>query len=140
MKNAHPQTPKEKIFKASVLVVEDDPFMRSLLVQKLALAEFGVSSVTNGREALTFLDTNDPDVMLLDIVMPDVDGFQVLQEMQKTQRTQKIIVIVLSNLGEKENIERAKKLGAYDYLVKANFVLDEIIYKIQISLKNKHKT
>lgn len=113
-----------------VLVVEDDAFLRKLLVNKLKKDGFEVAETTSGKEALEFLKTKMPIIVLLDLVMPGVDGFQVLEEMRKNPQTKDTPVIVLSNLGEPEQMERTKRLGVDEYLVKAHFFLDEIQDKI----------
>lgn len=116
--------------KGTVLIVEDDSFLRKLLVEKLKREGFLPKEAAGGKEALESMTREIPMVVLLDLVMPGVDGFQVLQEIRKNERTKNIPVIVLSNLGEQEHIDRAKSLGADDYLVKAHFILDEIVTKV----------
>ena len=121
---------------AIVLIVEDDAFLRRLLVEKMGKSGFTVAEATNGTEVFDYLKTTMPDVILLDLMMPDTDGFEVLQKIKASPTTQNTPVIVLSNLGEKENIEKAMSLGAVDYMVKAHFVPDEIVTKVQ-SILNK---
>lgn len=113
-----------------VLVVEDDSFLRKLLSDKLRHEGFELFEATNGQEALDFLKNNKPILMLLDLMMPGVDGFQVLESVRRDERIKDLPVIVLSNVGEKNMIERVQQLGADDYLIKAHFVLDEIIERI----------
>ena len=113
-----------------VLVVEDDSFLRKLLCDKLRHEGFELHEATNGQEALDFLKNNQPILMLLDLMMPDVNGLQVLEAVRRDERIKDIPVIVLSNVGEKQTIERIQQLGADDYLIKAHFVLDEIIERI----------
>lgn len=120
----------EELQRGLVLVVEDDAFLRRLLVEKLKKEGFKVEAVEGGKEALEFMQKNPPALVLLDLVMPGLDGFQVLQEMKKNPDTKGTAVIVLSNLGEKEHIDRAKSLGADEYMVKAHFILDEIVDKV----------
>ncbi|MBI4120402.1 MAG: response regulator [Parcubacteria group bacterium] len=116
----------------AILVVEDDPFLCKLLIEKLAKEGFNVAEATSGKEALDYLQTKNPSLVLLDLMLAgEIDGFGVLAEIKKGAALQAIPVIVLSNLGDKENIERAMSLGAKDYLIKAHFVLDEIIAKIR---------
>lgn len=116
--------------KGLILVVEDDSFLRKLLVQKLTHDGFRILEAEGGKEALEYLKSEVPTVILLDLIMQGIDGFQVLQEIRSNQRTKNVPVVVLSNLGEQENIDRAKSLGADDYLIKAHFVLEEIVEKI----------
>ncbi len=126
-----PATEKyEETNKGTVLIVEDDSFLRKLLVEKLKREGFSIKEAASGKEALESVSREIPMVVLLDLVMPGADGFQVLQELRKEERTKNIPVIVLSNLGEQENIDRAKSLGADDYMVKAHFILDEIVERV----------
>ena len=112
------------------MVVEDDSFLRKLLCDKLRHEGFELHEAANGQEALDFLKNNLPILMLLDLMMPDVNGLQVLEAVRRDERIKDIPVIVLSNVGEKQTIERIQQLGADDYLIKAHFVLDEIIERI----------
>lgn len=135
-------TPKEveqhSIGKGFVFVVEDDSFLRKLLTDKLRREGFSVEEAAGGKEAIDFLRDHVPSVVLLDLVMPSVDGFQVLQEIRSRPSIKDIPVIVLSNLGEREHIDRAKALGADEYLVKAHFILDEIIDKINKVISKRY--
>ncbi len=119
---------------ALVLVVEDDAFLRRLLMEKLHKDDLNAVEATNGAEAHESLKKQIPGLILLDLMMPGTDGFQLLQEIKADAKTKDIPVIVLSNLGEKEHIERAMALGAADYMVKAHFVLDEIVARVKTLL------
>lgn len=121
-----------------VLVVEDDSFLRKLLCDKLRREGFELFEATDGQQALDFLKDNRPVLMLLDLMMPGIDGFQVLEAVRRDERIKDIPVIVLSNVGEKQMIERARQLGADDYLIKAHFVLDEIIERITKVLAKRY--
>ncbi|MDP3710384.1 MAG: response regulator [bacterium] len=129
-KNQTPTAQDQGGIRGLVLVVEDDAFLRKLLVNKLKKDGFEVAEATSGKEALEFLKGKLPIIVLLDLVMPGIDGFQVLEEMRRNPETKELPVIVLSNLGEPEQMERTKRLGVDDYLVKAHFFLDEIQDKI----------
>jgi len=113
-----------------ILVVEDDTFLKNLIVQRLKREGFETQEAPDGKTALEFLKNTTPILIVLDLLMPGIDGFQVLEEVRKDPRLKGMPVIVLSNLGEEEHIERAKMLGADDYLVKAHFALGEIVEKI----------
>ncbi|MEK7629693.1 MAG: response regulator [Patescibacteria group bacterium] len=119
-----------------VLVVEDDAFLRRMLTEKLHKEGLNVFEATNGTEAHESLNKQTPNIILLDLMMPGTDGFQLLREIKTDAKTKDIPVMVLSNLGEKEHIERAMSLGVVDYMIKAHFVLDEIVSKIK-SILNK---
>jgi len=116
--------------KAFILLVEDDKFLRELLVRKLETVGFKISTAVDGNEALKKVKEELPELVLLDLVLPGVDGFDILKEIKEDSATSKIPVIILSNLGQREEVERGLKLGADDYLIKAHFTPDEIITKI----------
>lgn len=121
--------------KKILLLVEDDFFLRSLMKKKLTLEGYEVIEAENGRIALNELEKNDIDLVLLDLIMPEVDGFEVLETISKNPELTKIPVIVLSNLGQKEKIDKAKSLGAKDYIIKAHFTPGEVVEKIKKQLE-----
>src|SRR3989344_3186675 len=108
-----------------ILIVEDDEFLRSLTAKRLEKESYTVVIAADGEQALTALGTEKPDLVLLDLLLPGVNGFEVLEKMDK-----KMPVVVFSNLGQKEDIEKAKGLGADDFLIKANFTLDDVVAKV----------
>ncbi len=115
----------------NVLVVEDDKFLRELISQKLVKEGYNISQAVDGEEGLKKIKEEKPDLVLLDLILPGIDGFEVLVRAKEEQEVAKIPVIILSNLGQKEDIEKGIKLGAVDYLVKAHFTPGEIIEKIK---------
>lgn len=115
----------------SILIVEDDKFLRELLVRKLETAGFQTSAAVDGQEALVKIKEELPQMILLDLVLPGIDGFEVLKQIKEDAKTNKIPVIILSNLGQREEVERGIKLGAADYLIKAHFTPEEIIEKVK---------
>lgn len=115
---------------ARILVVEDDKYLASAYQMKFTRAGFTVEVVGNGDEALANIRVARPDLILLDLVMPVRDGFSVLEELQRDPHNKRIPVIVTSNLGQKDDIDRAMKLGALDYIVKSDTALDIIIQKM----------
>ncbi len=121
--------------KVKVLVVEDDSFLAGIYTTKLGLEGFEVLSAGDGEAGLKMAKKEIPDIILLDILMPKMDGFEVLDELKKDPTTQKIPVIVLTNLGQKEDVERGLKGGAADYLIKAHFVPADTVAKIRKVLK-----
>ena len=114
-----------------ILVVEDDYFLRNLLLHKIEQEKLPFDTAVNGSEALEKIKAKIPAVIILDLVLPDTDGFEVLEKIKKQPYTKDIPVIVVSNLGQKDEIERCLKLGANDYLIKANFTPKEIVEKIR---------
>ena len=121
-----------------VLVVEDDSFLGKLLSDRLRTDGFEIYQATTGQEALDFLKDHSPMLMLLDLLLPVMDGFQVLEWIRRQDRIKDLPVIVLSNVREPNMVERAQQLGADDYLIKAHFVLDEIIERMNQVIKKRY--
>ena len=119
------------ITNAKVLVVEDDMFLAKILSTKLEKEGFSVVLAFDGEEALNKLKKEIPDLILLDLILPKKNGFEVLEEIKLDDKLNKIPVIILSNLGQQSDVVKGKELGAVDYLIKANFSLDEVISKIK---------
>lgn len=117
-----------------ILIAEDDKFLSNAYRVKLVKEGFDIKIAADGREVLQFLTEFSPDVIILDLVMPGMDGFAVLQEMKKNDVYKNIPVIVASNLGQKEDLERAKALGAVDYVIKNDLSMSELIAKIRAIL------
>jgi len=117
--------------KNQILIVEDDKFLRELLFRKLKDNNFNVSVAVDGLEALKKIKDGGYKVVLLDLVLPGEDGFEVLKKIKEDPETNKISVIILSNLGQQEEVERGLKLGAEDYLIKAHFTPGEIVDKVE---------
>jgi len=121
-----------------VLVAEDDKFLIKAYSAKLIKSGFETILAANGEEAIERTMSEKPDVILLDLVMPKKDGFEVLYELKNNDQTKKIPVIILSNLGQEEDIKRGKELGAKDYLVKSNIAIQDVVDKIkQVLSKSK---
>lgn len=118
-----------------ILVVEDDKFLRELIVQKLNSEGYEPSEAIDGEEGIKKVKEERPDLVLLDLILPNIDGFEVLSRMKTDAALSKIPVIILSNLGQKEDVEKGLKMGAVDYLIKAHFTPGEIIDKINLALK-----
>lgn len=118
-----------------ILIVEDDNFLRELIRRKLLKEGFEVSEALDGEDGLKKIKKEKPDLVLLDIILPMLDGFEVLARLKGDAEVKDIPVVILSNLGQKDEVERGLKLGAVDYLVKANFTPSEIIAKLKKLLK-----
>lgn len=119
----------------TILIVEDDKFLRELIVQKLVKEGYDIVEAVDGEEGIKKIKAGNPDLVLLDLILPGVDGFEVLSRMKADENLAKIPVIILSNLGQREEVERGLKLGANDYMIKAHFTPREIIDKIKTVLK-----
>jgi len=119
----------------TILVVEDDKFLRELIVRKLKEENFNIIEAIDGEEGIKKIKEEKPSLVLLDLILPGIDGFEVLSKMEEDMSLSQIPVIILSNLGQKDDVERGLKLGAVDYLIKAHFTPGEIIEKVKDALK-----
>lgn len=114
-----------------ILVVEDDPILKNLLGHTLA-GKYQTLYASDGNEAITLLEAHKPVLMLLDLMLPTVDGFAVLTAIRaRTDELKSVPIIVVSNLGAQSDIEKAKSLGANDYLIKAEVSIEEIVQKME---------
>lgn len=114
----------------NVLLVEDDVILRHVLSGQLTANGFSVSEAQNGEEALEILKIEKPDVILLDLILPGIDGFEVLKQVKGDLLLKSIYIMVLSNLGDDEAIKKAFGLGADDYFVKAQYPIKSVIDKL----------
>ena len=119
----------------TIFIIEDDKFLRELIVRKLNEEGFDVSEAIDGEEGIKEIKEKKPDLILLDLILPGIDGFEVLSQIKSDSELSSIPVIIISNLGQKEDIEKGMKLGAVDYLIKAHFDPNEIVEKIKTTLK-----
>ena len=113
-----------------ILLAEDDKFIARAYQDGLSRAGFEVVLAVNGQEAIDKVKSEKTDLVLLDLIMPKKNGFEVLEEI-KADKTLKMPVIILSNLSQDSDIEKAKELGAAGYIVKSNFSMKEVIEKIE---------
>jgi DNA-binding response OmpR family regulator len=117
--------------KTKVLVVEDDRFLLKILTMKFSAEGFDVASASDGEDGLKQLVSDPPDLLVLDLILPKMNGFEVLTEMRTNATTKNIPVVVLSNLGQDEDIRRANELGAQEFLVKSNLSIMEVVGKVK---------
>ena len=115
----------------NILVVEDDKFLRELIIRKLDEEGYTTSEAVDGEEGAKKTKEEKPDLVLLDLILPGIDGFEVLASIKQNPQTSSIPVIILSNLGQTEDVEKGLKLGAIDYMVKAHFTPGEIVEKVK---------
>ncbi len=120
-----------------ILIIEDDKFLRELIAKKLRSENFEVIEAKNGEEGIKKTQDKEgkPDLILLDLILPGINGFDTLGEIKKTPPASEIPVIILSNLGQKDDVDRGMALGAADFLIKAHFTPQEIIKKIKGVIK-----
>lgn len=115
---------------SKILIVEDDLFLANLLSLRFKKEGFEVIQAFSGVEALKKLEEIRPSVVLLDIILPQKNGFEVLEAVAQNPQTSNIPVIIVSNLGQESDIEKGKTLGAMDYYVKARLSIDELVLKV----------
>jgi DNA-binding response OmpR family regulator len=119
-----------------ILIVEDDSFVMDIYQTKLSQEGFEVVEAINGVEALKKIKESKPDLVLLDIIMPYMDGLEVLKKIKEDANLKSIPVILLTNLSQKEEVEKGLGLGANDYLIKSHFTPSEVLEKVKIYLSN----
>lgn len=117
------------------MIVEDDSFVMDIYATKLSHEGFEISEAINGLEALKKLSVERPDMILLDIIMPYMNGLEFLEQVKKDDTLKDIPVILLSNLSQKEDIDKGMELGAVDYLIKSHFTPSEVMEKIKNNMK-----
>ena len=117
--------------KIKILMVEEDKFLRKIYRNKLTLAGFEFIEATNGIEGLNKVISEKPDIVLLDLILPQKNGFDVLIEMKEDTETENIPVIILSNLGQDSDIEKGLSLGAQEYLVKPEISLSHVVDRVK---------
>lgn len=121
--------PKEGAKK--IMVVEDDRFLSSLIKARLEKDGFAVTQAFDGEEAIQMLKQDKPNLIILDLIMPKVMGFEVLQTISITPGFENVPVVILSNLAQDSDIEKARQLGAKEYFVKVKISIDDLIGKIK---------
>ncbi|MBU0597665.1 response regulator [Patescibacteria group bacterium] len=114
-----------------ILLIEDDSFLAGMYVTKMNLENFDVKMADDGEKGLKMTQEELPDVILLDIILPKMSGFDVLKTLKKDAKTKNIPVILLTNLGQRDDVKKGLELGAQDYLIKAHFMPSEVVNKIK---------
>lgn len=117
--------------KAKILLVEDDAFLLSMYTTKFELEKFEVIAAEDGEKGLRLVFEAKPDIILLDIILPKMNGFEILKKIKKDENLKKIPVILLTNLSQKNDIEKGLGLGADDYIIKAHFTPVEVVEKVK---------
>lgn len=114
-----------------ILLIEDDPLLIDIYGAKLKHAGFEIVVETQGEKALQAVATEKPVVVMLDIVLPHVDGWEILQSIKRSKEMENVKVMILSNLGQKEEIEKGLKLGADQYLIKAHYTPSQVVEEVK---------
>lgn len=123
---------------ASIFLVEDDSFISGMYQTKLKNMGYAVEIAVDGDAAWERLQKDPlPDLVLLDVVLPKRDGFEILEQLRASDRTKNLAVILLTNLGQKPDVERGVKLGADDYIIKAHYTPSEVMEKVEKILQAK---
>jgi DNA-binding response OmpR family regulator len=117
--------------KKKILIIEDEPMLGDLLYAVLKEEGFEVEKATTGEEGIKKIKEFYPDLILLDILLPFISGYDVLSFLKKEEKFSSIPVIVLSNLGQDEEIKKSLALGAKEHIIKSNFTLEEIVEKVK---------
>lgn len=118
-----------------ILIIEDDKFLRELIGQKLNKEGYEIFEAVDGEEGIKKAKKKKPHLVLLDLILPGINGFEVLNKMKQNTVLSQIPIIILSNLGHKDDVEKGLKMGADDYLIKAHFTPAQIIEKVKTILK-----
>jgi len=121
--------------KKKILIAEDDQSISAMYKAKIESNGYEAEVAENGEEALDAARKKNPDLIILDIMLPMLDGFSVLEELKADKKTEKIPVIMLTNLGTSEDVAKGKKMGAKDYLIKAELTPSSLAEKIREYLK-----
>ena len=117
----------------TILIIEDDNFLQGLEAKKLKKEGYNIATAANSTEAFDVINsTVKVDLILLDLLLPDVDGFQILEKIRENPLYKTVPVIIFSNLSEEKDVEKAKTLGISEFMVKSNFTLDELAEKVKI--------
>ena len=118
-----------------ILLVEDDPFLIDIYSTKLKEAGFEVLVSDKGEEVVSKVEEENPDLILLDIVLPEIDGWEILRRIKSEKKFKELKVIILSNLGQKEEVEKGMDLGAVSYLIKAHHTPSQVVEEVKKVLK-----
>lgn len=121
----------------TILFIEDEPTLQKRIIEALTKEGYKIENAMDGEAGLKKAKEIKPELILLDIILPKKNGFEVLEELKQNESTKNIPVVILTNLEGNNDIEKALKLGATTYLVKANYKLSEIIEKIKEVINNK---
>jgi DNA-binding response OmpR family regulator len=124
-----PDTPNEP---KKIMIIEDDHFLSSLMKARLEKEGFTVTQAFDGEEAMQLLKQDLPSLIVLDLIMPKVTGFEVLQMISITPQLDKVPVVILSNLAQDSDIQKAQELGAKEYFVKVKVSIDDLVARIKI--------
>ncbi len=121
-----PRKPLKKI-----LIVEDDVFLANIYMKKFSSEGYDIFFALDGKKGFSLIKQKKPDLVLLDIMLPEMNGFEILENMQKDEELKDIPVILLTNINQRDDIERGYSLGAKDYIIKTFFTPGEVVEKVK---------
>jgi DNA-binding response OmpR family regulator len=115
----------------TILLVEDEPLLANLLKQRLEKENFKVLHASDGEEGLKVLKTSQPDLILLDIILPKISGFELMERLRSDPAFGKSPIVIISNLGQESDVEKGKVLGAIGYFVKAKMSIEDLVKRVK---------
>src|SRR3989338_6161119 len=121
---------------AKILIIEDDPSISKVISTRLARENYEILVASDGEEGLRRIKEEKPNLVILDLMLPKIDGFAILQDAKATPETQHIPIIILSNLGQTKDIDEGMKLGAVDFLFKTDFSINQIVEKVKANIQS----
>ena len=121
---------------AKILIIEDDPSISKVISTRLARENYEILVASDGEEGLRRIKEEKPNLVILDLMLPKIDGFAILQDAKATPETQHIPIIILSNLGQTKDIDEGMKLGAVDFLIKTDFSINQIVEKVKANIQS----
>ena len=121
-----------------ILIIEDDPFLSEMYDAKFTESGFETEIAIDGKQGLAKIKDIQPDLVLLDIVLPKMDGFELLKKLKEKEETKKIPIILLTNLGQKSEVEKGLALGADEYIIKAHFTPTAVVARVR-EILNKNE-
>lgn len=124
---------------SKILIIEDDVAIRKALVEGLSQDDFEIEAGRDADQGMEILERFAPDLILLDLILPGKNGFQFLKEIKQSVRFSKIPVVILTNLGDQEEVQQGLRLGAVDFLIKADYNLSEVVEIIKKHIKKISK-
>jgi len=123
-----------------IVIAEDEPILIEMYKLYFERTGYEVLKAGNGRECINFVKKEKPDIILLDILMPKLDGWEVLKQLKTDPETKQIPILVFSNLGQTQEIQKGLDLGANDYVIKSNVTPKELLEKVEGMIKKINKT
>ena len=116
---------------SKILIIDDDPFILDMYVLKFTDNGFTIETASDGKAGLEKISSFKPDIVLLDVIMPKMDGFEVVKKLNEEKKEHPFKILFLTNFGQKEDVEKGMSMGADGYIIKANFTPTEVVEKVR---------